>query len=291
MDEFQDTCPVELELMTRAVARGQICAIGDPDQAIYSFKGTTPKVFDIYKDRWDAKELPLSICYRCPKAIIRAAQKFVPRIEWAPWAEEGVLDTIQDKDFYGLVKEGDFVLCRTTDELVAKCIGLIKMGRKGKVRGRDFGDGLKSLILKVDGGQDMPIKMFIEALIGYRMYRVNQLMSLRKEGEILSFEDRCNTIEALCTDCSRASDIFKQADKVFSDEAHDGVDFMSIHKSKGLQARNVFLLRPDLLPHPRAKERQWMLEEERRLHYVALTRSKFGFWYVRPELTRKNYWT
>lgn len=289
LDEFQDTCPVELELMMGACKRGQFSAIGDPDQAIYGFKGSTPAIFKKYQERTGATELPLSICYRCPKAVIKEAQRIVPRIEWAPNAKEGSVDTIKEKDFGSRVKDGDFIICRTTDDLVSKCIAFIRAGRNAKVRGRDFGDSLMWIVRAV--GNDRPMEDFVTRLYQFMTERIQKMTECRKQGQIPGFEDRCNTILALCEGCSRSSDIAKQADKVFSDTPHGGIDMMTIHKSKGLQANNVFILRPDLLPHPRSKERSWMSDEERRLEYVAITRSQDQLFWVQPEPKRKtNYW-
>lgn len=47
----------------------------------------------------------------------------------------------------------------------------------------------------------------------------------------------------------------------------------TIHKAKGLEAERVFILKPDLMPHPKAK-RGWEIDQENNLRYVAITRSK-----------------
>lgn len=290
LDEFQDTCPVEFQLMM-AACKGQFAAIGDPDQTIYGFKGSTPDIFEKFKECTGAKELPLSICYRCPKAVVQAAQQIVPRIEWAPWALQGAVDRIQDKDFGKWVRPGDFVLCRTTDDLVAKCIQLIRAKIPAKVRGRDFGDSLTWIVRAV--GIDRPIADFMTRMYQFAGERIEKLKACRKENQILNFEDRINTIAALAEDCSRGSDILRQADMIFckDDAKHGGVDLMTIHKSKGLQAKRVLILRPDLLPHPRSKERAWMADEERRLKYVAITRAESELLWVTPEPRKKNnYW-
>jgi DNA helicase-2/ATP-dependent DNA helicase PcrA len=289
LDEFQDTCPVELELMMRACPRGQFTAIGDPDQTIYGFKGAAPDIFTNFITKTQAKELPLSICYRCPKAVIKAAQAIVPRIEWAENAPEGCVDHIPDRDFGKMVRPGDFVLCRTTDELVAKCIALIRMGIQAKVRGRDFGESLLWIVRAV--GLNWPIEDFMTRLYAFAAERIQKLQAMRQENQILNLEDRINTIAALAEGCSRSADILKQAERIFTDEPHSGVDLMTIHKAKGLQAKRVLILRPDLLPHPRSKERAWMAAEERRLKYVAITRSQDELFWVNPEPRRKsNYW-
>jgi UvrD/REP helicase N-terminal domain/UvrD-like helicase C-terminal domain len=274
LDEFQDSSPLEMRLMLAAAKNGQFCALGDPDQTIYGFKGASLETFQKYITEQQAKELPLSICYRCPKSVIRAAQEIVPRIQWAPNAIEGGVNTITRDKFRKIVKPGDMVLCRTTDELVTECVRLIGIGVPAKVRGRDFGGALAYIIDKVSNRRDMPIADFITALTAFQFERIEQLKALRRYGEILALEDRCNTIKALGTNASSSEQIKAEGQKVFTDQPHPGVDLMTIHKAKGLQRKKVHILRPDLLPHPRSKDRAWMSAEECRLKYVGITRAE-----------------
>lgn len=275
IDEFQDTCPVEMELMLRAGRHGRTVAFGDPDQAIYGFKGATPDAFNVFKETMNAIEMPLSICYRCPKAVIYQAQEIVSRIEPANNAIDGDVLDIKRNEFFDKVKPKDFVLCRTNDELVRAQIELTKRRIPAKVRGRELGTAVEYLINKVSKGEDLPIAAFITRLKDYEMDRCEQLRSLRREKEIQNISDRCNSIRALADEASRVSELKKILAEVFTDDFnHGGVDLMSIHKSKGLQAKNVFILRPDLLPHPAAMKRPKQLAEEARLKYVAITRAE-----------------
>ena len=59
-----------------------------------------------------------------------------------------------------------------------------------------------------------------------------------------------------------------------SDTPDNAVSIMTIHKSKGLEFPNVFVVGvcTDLLPHYFANEKGW--DEELRLLYVAMTRAK-----------------
>lgn len=288
VDEFQDTCPVEMELLSSAAKTGQFMGLGDPDQSIYSFKGSDPENFDRFITSMNAKHLPLSICYRCPTSVIEQAKKIVPRIEAAPGAAAGTVQNIEEGNFYQLVRPGDMVLCRTTAELVSCCIKLMKLKIPAKVRGRDFGQAIEYIIDKVTDRTSQPIGVFITALKEYQLARTQQLDALRRENEIVQLEDRCNTIRALADECSYSDEIKIKMATIFSDQKHGGVDLMTIHKSKGLQSPNVFILRPDLLPHPRSQGRQWMLDEERRLKYVAITRAEANLYWVHSERGRNE---
>jgi DNA helicase-2/ATP-dependent DNA helicase PcrA len=48
--------------------------------------------------------------------------------------------------------------------------------------------------------------------------------------------------------------------------------FMTIHKSKGLENNTIFILHPELLPHPAATQ-EWQMQQESNLKYVAITRA------------------
>ena len=55
----------------------------------------------------------------------------------------------------------------------------------------------------------------------------------------------------------------KMVDRInglFSDEAGSGVTCGTVHKMKGLEADKVWVLKPEVIPHPRAKG--WQLGQE-----------------------------
>jgi len=62
-------------------------------------------------------------------------------------------------------------------------------------------------------------------------------------------------------------------EQIFSDNGKAGVKLSSVHRAKGLEANVVWILCPDLMPHPKA-EQPWEQEQEMNLKYVAITRAK-----------------
>jgi DNA helicase-2/ATP-dependent DNA helicase PcrA len=60
---------------------------------------------------------------------------------------------------------------------------------------------------------------------------------------------------------------------VFYEEGKEGIQLSTIHKAKGLEADNVFIICPSLIPS-RLAELDWEKEEEKHLQYVMCTRPK-----------------
>lgn len=67
---------------------------------------------------------------------------------------------------------------------------------------------------------------------------------------------------------------------MFSDKKDRGVALMTIHKSKGLEAGTVFLICPDLIPSKYASTPE-MIQQEKNLMFVAVTRAINNFFYDR----------
>lgn len=86
VDEAQDTNEIQVEIMSRlqkplseitSPSSTRIIAVGDPHQAIYGFRGANSNAMTSLAERFKAITLPLSVSYRCPKAVVREAQRFL----------------------------------------------------------------------------------------------------------------------------------------------------------------------------------------------------------------------
>ncbi|EJP21732.1 putative ATP-dependent DNA helicase PcrA [Peptostreptococcaceae bacterium AS15] len=100
-----------------------------------------------------------------------------------------------------------------------------------------------------------------------RLENIDELKSVVKEFELNS-EDK--TLSAFLQNASLSTDM---DEKIQNDNY---VSLMTIHSSKGLEFRAVFLvaLEEDIFPSSRSILEESKLEEERRLCYVAITRAK-----------------
>ncbi|MEW2382490.1 UvrD-helicase domain-containing protein [Micromonospora sp. NPDC047707] len=125
VDEYQDVDEVQYELLRLlSPADGNLCAIGDPDQAIYSFRGADVGYFLRFsQDFTDARLVRLNRNYRSSAPILAAAvQAIAPsslvrgrRLDPARLDPEAPL--VGRYAATSVADEADFVV-RTVDELV-----------------------------------------------------------------------------------------------------------------------------------------------------------------------------
>lgn len=78
IDEAQDTNSVQRALLPKMLApQGRLIAVGDEMQSIYGFRGADASAMEELRLAFSMLDLPLSICYRCSKAVISEAQKYL----------------------------------------------------------------------------------------------------------------------------------------------------------------------------------------------------------------------
>ncbi len=81
VDEYQDVNEAQYRLLRLLTAGGaNLCVIGDPDQAIYGFRGADHGYFLRFTDDYPgARSLTLSRNYRSTETILQAAQQVIAR--------------------------------------------------------------------------------------------------------------------------------------------------------------------------------------------------------------------
>lgn len=273
VDEAQDLNPIQIEMIKELSRFGRIIAVGDRNQAIYGFRGSDPEAVLSLTDALDATILPLSICYRCGKNIVNSAKEIVPQIESSELAPEGEIRSIDIEQLHEEVSSGDYILCRVTADLIKECLKFIKDGKKAIVLGRNIGESLISLLEKIKetNGKDFP-----EKLHNYYEKVSAKLIQYNQTNKLMILQDKCDCLIVLY---SRALELGKDAnaipdiiEDIFSDEK-SSITLTTIHRAKGLESDKIFILRPDLLPHPMASQ-DWEIQQENNLKYVAITRAK-----------------
>lgn len=286
VDEAQDCNRCDLMLVEKLLAPGgRVVFVGDRFQAIYMFRGSMSDAMDVIVKTFNAKVMPLTVCWRCPDSVIERAQTIVPHIQ-APTPNPngaGIVKTLKSEEFYETVQPGDYCIARTTVVVVGACLRLLSKGVRASVLGKEVGGTLKELIGTVLRENKMPkdvdLAEFVAALKTYRDENVLRLQKQEKDDIADMVSDRCETLELFCQECPTLDAVAQKIDSLFVKSETPGVTLMTGHKCKGLQNRRVFFLRPDLCPSPRAKTEE-AYQQEMNLLYVITTRAQSELYYV-----------
>lgn len=281
VDECQDLNKCQQQLLLQMVKpkTGRIVAVGDPRQAIYGFAGADARSFDALTQLPNTTEFPLSVNYRCPKTVIDLAQTLVPQIE----AHENAIDGIvEENGSWKSIADGDYVLCRNVRPLVKLCIELLIAGKKAHVRGRDIGANLVTMLRRTKAAKlEDAIKLLYaesEMMIRKAVLRGKDENEVRNSVATKTFLDKIQAIEVIGQGIVRTEDVAKKIETLFSDDKK-GIVLSTVHKAKGLEADNVFILNRELMPSSWAKQ-DWEKVQENNLVYVAITRAKQKLSYI-----------
>ena len=297
IDEAQDTSPMQHDMVKKCFKRNtRFLALGDYYQCINAWAGADKDAFKNLLNEPNTIELPLPISYRCPKSVIRHAQRLVPDIEAAPNAPEGsvVFDVSQYK-----ATPGDMILCRTTAPLVKLQTEFLSKNIGCYIKGSEIG---KSLIHMVEGTgfENLSVECDREGVMSTLTKNYLKILAKLMDNidladavetdAFLKYYDSVRAIEILSTGLFNTTQLKDRINTVFKDKSENAICLSTVHKAKGLEANNVFILCPSLIPSRRATL-DWEIEAERNLEYVAITRAKKNLYYIDETLfsPRKGY--
>ena len=248
VDEYQDINQVQYELLRLLCPGSQpnLTVIGDPDQAIYGFRGADAAYFDRFQNDFpSAERVALQRNYRSTDTILAASAQVIARnsgrdrvrlvsgLNGPAKVTTAVMETPR--------AEAEFVVSRIEKLLGGTSHFALDSGR-------------------ADSSSDSDLTLGDVAVL----YRLHALAS--------------PLAEAL----DRAGLPFQQAGMEPLQET-DGLNFsaekinlLTMHAAKGLEFAVVFIvgLEEDILPYRPPNRPPAGLEEERRLFYVGLTRAK-----------------
>jgi DNA helicase-2/ATP-dependent DNA helicase PcrA len=281
VDEAQDSNPTRRAMAKRLLKPGgRAIFVGDDWQAIYGFTGADNDSLDIIAREWNTREFPLTITYRCPKAVVREANLIVADYVAADSAPEGSHTSMKLEEMLKLnsLGQGDAMICRNTAPLVDVAFSLIKRGITCHVEGREIGRGLIQLATRWTNVKTFSaLRDKLEAL---QEKEVNKYMAAGQEDKAQGLVDRIETLYAIMATVTsdRVADLVAKIDGMFRDTPEGkrapGVVLMTAHRSKGLEFPRVFLLGRNIyMPSPYARQ-DWQQHQEKCLEYVALTRAQ-----------------
>ncbi|MGK7955063.1 MAG: UvrD-helicase domain-containing protein, partial [Crocosphaera sp.] len=291
VDECQDLNAAQLALSLMLAGKtGRKLYVGDPRQAIFGFAGADNRSYQNIVERTNATELPLSLCYRCPKSHIDLVNRIYPEIpiEATENAISGILESINSSDLWeedhsAHLKIGDMVLSRKTAPLVNLCIRLIGKGIAAKVKGKDVGKQIKSELEEIASIEGFEYKHFNIFLEKYKEFKFQTYDNLDNEEQLK--ENLSDKLRALLTvyssqpNATCIQDLCNYIDDLFTDE-DSPITLSTCHRAKGLEGERIFIIEPDDLPMIWERQKKWQKEQENNLLYVALTRSKKALYIV-----------
>lgn len=274
IDEAQDLSISQMELFMKCIKQGsRFIAVGDEKQAIYSFSGADAESFSKLRNMPNTIELPLSICYRCPKNVIKLAQKIVPEIECSDKASDGFINY---KAKISDLADGDMVICRNTLPLAKLYVKLISNNITAYIKGTDIGVNLIELL--DDFTDDLSnLDSYLNQILD--LYLLNNFNDKQSESDIRDSQefnnllDKIDCLKIIAVNVKSKSELIEKITAMFADENKEGICLSTIHKAKGLEADNVYILDKNLMPSKFAKQ-PWESSQEKNLEYVAFTRSK-----------------
>lgn len=295
IDEAQDTNTIR-RLLARCLMRpgGRLFAVGDPHQAIYGFTGADNDSIDIIKQSFNAKEMPLTVTYRCPKLVVKMAKSWVNHIEAHPSAPDG---TVTLETFEQMMQKPErldgnaAILCRNTRPLVTAAFALIRAKIPCRIEGRDIGEQLKKLANRWKSITN--ISALEEKLEEWLEREKEKWIPKKKLAKVQEAEDKVETLKVVMDACRdekrfKVSDVLAYIDNIFADNVTGILTLSTIHRSKGREWNRVYWLdRFNTCPSKYATM-EWEMEQERNLQYVCATRSMSELIDLLPPLPKQK---
>jgi len=262
VDEYQDIDKAQYELLKLlAEPYHNLWAIGDSDQAIYSFRGGNLQNFlEFKKDFPGAEFVTLKKNYRSTEVILKVSQCLIEKNtkrmekELCPTIKGGTnisLWTLPDEESEGkaIIREIERHLGGTSHYEIYKAGNSFMEDSLDVQSFSDF-----AVLYRLHSQGQMLAKVFEESGIPYQLVGAS-----KKNGR-----ENIDAEKALLKDID------------FFDPGADAVTLMTLHAAKGLEFPVVFItgLEDEILPYKKSKKSLEDYEEERRLLYVGITRAK-----------------
>lgn len=291
VDEFQDTTLAQIRMLQRcAHSDTRFLVVGDTRQSIYAFRGATSDAMTMGQREFEAVRLPLSISYRCSKAVVEEARNWLDRMNVEPDIEpfdgaiDGKVKHVDFSHFHEHAKPGDLGMCRTTAPLIKECLWFLRHNRPAQVLGREIGTELKAFILGLPGVNKLSDTRHLQASLEVKLREQSERNNrLGRETAQMILEDRAAAVNWLMSECDTVEEICNKIEQIFDKDARNGyITLLTGHKAKGLEADRTWILHPDQIPHKRATSPEAIVQEIN-LGFVMITRAKDTLHWVRED--------
>ena len=282
IDEAQDTSIMQQEMITKCMKRGtRLFIVGDEYQSINVWCGSDINAVKKFQsDKCKIFTLPIS--YRCAKKIVELAQRYSPNIVASENSPEGEIN--YNVPITAPVNN-DMVLCRNTAPLIECYLKYLKINKKCYIKGSEnISERYIQLINETKSEYIDQSCTTCDGLIPKLYQKLNSYIDLLvskgytiddayHHSSVINLYDDIIGIITLSDNIINTKDLITKIKDIFKDRSNEGVMLTTVHKAKGLESENVYILSPSLLPNKYAKK-EWEIKAEEHLTYVAYTRAK-----------------
>ena len=286
VDEAQDLSPIQHQLLEVACEGAKLISVGDPEQAIYGFRGACSDSMRLLSERTETQTCSLNVTYRCAKTIVAEAQEFVPDLCAHEDAPEGKVRSIESWKLSGMLRPGDLVLSRLNHPLIKAALGayqeksenILVRGQNIPAKIRKTVNELRSMHNNEHGYETFSSSLLLDQVQAWRRREKNRLGEDAPASARARVFDDAACVTHLLHSESDVRFAYEKLERVFqSSPGKSQIVFSTIHKAKGTEADRVFILNWHEMPL------QWGdPKEEANLAYVAITRAKHSLFYVQP---------
>ena len=302
-DEVQDFSNIQLNFLKFIKrTKGRYVFIGDFHQAIYNFAGANAQAFNqIPKMFAPVETFDLPICYRCAKShLSRVNREYGIPILPCDDAPLGFVKTIDKNKISDYAKAGDMVISRKNEWIAEVVLDLARNGTPIFIEDKEMVGAIKRQILSSKCTSVGTLEKFLQKVISNYNKKLFEIVSknVREGGheeEHLEAVAETNSkidntsflleiLEGYLENHASSDSVSKFSnfiDKLLNTTPSPNcVRLCSIHKAKGLEATNVFVLNEAKINYDFRNSKEQNIQEKN-LSYIATTRAKEGLYLVK----------
>ena len=302
-DEVQDFSNIQLNFLKFIKrTKGRYVFIGDFHQAIYNFAGANAQAFNqIPKMFAPVETFDLPICYRCAKShLSRVNREYGIPILPCDNAPMGFVKTIDKNKISEYAKAGDMVISRKNKWIAEVVLDLARNGTPIFIEDKEMVEAIKRQILSSKCTSVGTLEKFLQKVISNYNKKLFEIVSknAREGGHEEEHLEAVAEANSKIDNTSFLLEILKSylenhasSDSVskfsnFIDKllnttpSPNCVRLCSIHKAKGLEATNVFVLNEAKINYDFRNSKEQNIQEKN-LSYIATTRAKGGLYLVK----------
>lgn len=274
VDEGQDLSRPQFELAKRLMSPGaKLVVVGDLRQSIYGWRGAVGDEVWEAMGAMKAITLPLTVSFRCARAVVEVANSLVSDLQACDDAPAGAVHTCTlARMIEGLPTTtiDSFILSRNNAVLFNIALQLWSRNATFSFsKGKELAVGLHALVNQLNTNDAESFRKSLDEWYERTLAKAEEKSAISK---IARIKQRRATLLALLT-CTEPKGLHALLQRLTTERDNAVVKLATVHGAKGLEADRVYLMRetfaryqerpPDPIP-----------PEELNLEYVAITRAR-----------------